>query len=785
MSMGAGMLAAAVRWLLWNRPCNRKSGHYMLFSLPLALFFLMNVSVCAAQTVAAPEGLRVDLLRQPEKVYRNGFPVAVFLEEAVQNKDRFQFCTINSQAPAFSWEDGTCSRPRMQVAYRIMLARTRKALENSDGEIWDSGMVPSSACLAIRYAGKALQPSTIYYWKVKVWYDDHTETRFSDIQSFCTGKDLHDQSPSFVLQRQVQIPSVEHPSGKTGWLYDFGKDGFGQVELKVTTTGTRDTLYLHVGEALTPDGHINRKPAGTIRYRLLKVPLLPGTRIYRPAFSHDKLNTGPKAVHLPDYIGEVLPFRYIEIDSLSTHIRIDKMERLLVTNHFEEEATVFRSSDTALNRLWDLCKYTVKATSFTGYYIDGDRERIPYEADALINQLSHYSCDAEFTTARRSLEYLIGHPTWPAEWSMQNILIAWNDYLYSGDDRELAKLYPDLKSKLLTALSRSDGLISTRTGQQTAPFLASIHYQTFNANLGLKDIVDWPQHSILPSGETDDFDFKDYNAVVNAYHYAATVLMSCIAGRIGHAQDSIFYQQRAQDIRSAFSRVFLDPVTGLVLDGEGSHHSSLHANMFALAFGLVPEAHVAQVLRFIHSRGMVCSVYGAQFLLSALYEANDQLYALQLLRSQGKRSWFNMLNEGATMTMEAWGQDYKPNQDWNHAWGTAPANYLVRNFMGIQPLTAGFADLRIKPEPGDVRSASIRYQTIRGPVEVGFENRDDYFKLSVCLPSNTTSSICLPYANPASVVTMDGKAIATTYENGFWVIRQVSSGMHLLMVKRQ
>lgn len=69
-----------------------------------------------------------------------------------------------------------------------------------------------------------------------------------------------------------------------------------------------------------------------------------------------------------------------------------------------------------LNRVWELCRYSVKATSFAGIYVDGDRERIPYEADALLNQLCHYSVDREFTLARRSHEYLLNHATWPTEW---------------------------------------------------------------------------------------------------------------------------------------------------------------------------------------------------------------------------------------------------------------------------------------------------------------------------------------------------------------------------------
>ena len=75
---------------------------------------------------------------------------------------------------------------------------------------------------------------------------------------------------------------------------------------------------------------------------------------------------------------------------------------------------------------------------------------------------------------------------------------------------------------------------------------------------------------------------------------------------------------------------------------------------------------------------MACSPYFAQYLLEALFKSGRRDAAIALLVSEGPRSWLGMLRQGATMTMEAWSLDAKPNQDWNHAWGAAPANLLPR-----------------------------------------------------------------------------------------------------------
>jgi hypothetical protein len=703
-------------------------------------------------------------------VYNHGLPTGFPLEQAVLSGAKWQFCRVNSRFPAFSW----VISHQYQSAYQILVASQKKWLVNDSADVWNSGRKNSSRSIGIVYKGTALQPSTIYYWKVRTWDRAGKASRYSAIQAFCTGKELEDFGlPSFVLVKTLQQPLKANRLDANDVLYDFGKDGFSQARLSVNSRNTNDTLLLRLGEALSPDGRIDTTPPGSVRYRLIKVPLSQGLQSYDPAIEPDKRNTAKNAILMPADIGEVLPFRYAEVAGVPGSYTIDSVSRYQVTSVFDDEASSFTSSDTGLNKIWDLCKYTIKATSFSGYYVDGDRERIPYEADALISQLSHYASDAEFAMAGRTLNYLIYHPTWPTEWSLQNVLIAWNDYLYSGDLRLARKLYPDLKAKLLSALARQDGLISTRTGKQTPDFLKSIHFTQFYNDSKLKDIVDWPQ-----PGETDGFVFTDYNAVVNAFYYADLEVMAKLAMALDKLPDAYYYRQEAARVGAAFQHTFFDPQTNLVLDGEGAGHSSVHANFFALAFGLVPKDKIAPVLSFIHSRGMACSVYGAQFLLDALSRVNDSDYALKLLTATGKRSWFNMLREGASMTMEAWGQEYKPNQDWCHAWGTAPANYIVRHLAGVQPLTPGYREVQIKPQPGSIERAKLKYRTIRGNIEVSFENKKDSFNLQVILPGNATGFVYLPFHTGKAVIKMDGHIVKAGYKESYFLVRGVKPGRH-------
>src|SRR6185312_15106278 len=91
---------------------------------------------------------------------------------------------------------------------------------------------------------------------------------------------------------------------------------------------------------------------------------------------------------------------------------------------------------------------------------------------------------------------------------------------------------------------------------------------------------------------------------------------------------------------------------------------------------------------------------------------------LELMTATTQRSWYNMLRVGSTITLEAWDKKYKPNLDWNHAWGAAPANILPRYVLGVRPMEAGFGRILIAPQPGSLVLISGRVPTIRGPVLV-------------------------------------------------------------------
>jgi len=751
-----------------NQLLKIKSGTFILITVLLAF---------QSRSESRPTGLSVNFLTQAGQVFRNGYPVNTELYQAVGRKENFQFAEIAQKNPFFGWIVNSDQNNTIQTAYQILVASTLENIQKNAGDFWDSGKVETNQSVNVSYAGKALQPKSVYFWKVKTWDNHGVESSFSSVSQFKTASEMLDYSTArYPQQKQDVSPAAIKSIANSAWFIDFGKDAFAQLRLTLFGKTATDTILIHLGEA-AKDGRISRTPGGTIRYSVYKLALKTGWNTYHLAINPDKRNTGQQAIRMPEYIGEVTPFRYCEIEGYGEKLEKNQLVQETVFYPFGETESYFTSSDTVLNKVWDLCKYSMKATSFLGVFVDGDRERIPYEADALINQLGFYNVVRDYSIGRYSHEYLINHPTWPTEWILQSVLMAWNDYLYTGNKELLAQFYRDLKAKALLPLADESGLISTKTGKVTPEVLESIHFKGT-----LKDIVDWPQSGILglgkkEPGETDGFIFKDVNTVVNAYHYQAVVQLAQIAKTLNRTDDHTKFEALAIKLKAIFNEKLLDKKRGVYVDGIGTDHASLHANMFPAALGLVPEKYASKVNSHIQSRGFACSVYGSQFLMDAVYDGLNAAYGLELLSSTAERSWYNMIRVGSTISLEAWDNKYKPNQDWNHAWGAAPANIIPRKLMGIEPLEPGFGKIRIKPQPGNLASAEIKTPTIRGDVTLSLKNKPQQsFSMNLTIPANTKADVYLPFWSKTQKVTMNGKPVKAHQEGSFVIVDEVGSG---------
>ena len=537
--------------------------------------------------------------------------------------------------------------------------------------------------------------------------------------------------------------------GEGHYFIDFGKAFFGTVIMK-SQQDIEQPFTLFLGEKDSTENRVCRNPGGSIRYQKISISGLRQNIWERALLQPDLRNTNERAIALPDSFGVIMPFRFCEIKDLLLPIDQIEIRQRAYHYRFNDDASRFCSSDTILNHIWELCKHSIKATSFAGYYIDGDRERIPYEADAFINQLSHYCIDSVYSIARRTNVYFLEHPTWPTEWILHVVPLFYYDYLYTGETELLKQNYDALKTRTLMSLEGPDGLISSESTRLTSSLMRDLGFT--DPLVKLRDIVDWPPGQkdtqwklATQEGERDGYEMVPVNTVVNAFYYWNLELMAEIAEALAYAEDSKLYRDKAAKVKEVINHLLFDEIRGVYVDGIGSDHASLHANMFPLAFGLVPGERLTSVIDHIKSRGMACSVYGAQYLLEGLCMNGESAYALELITDTvGHRNWWNMIESGSTMTMEAWDIQYKPNLDWNHAWGTAPANIITRHMWGIRPAKPGFTLATIQPQVSGLTRSEIRVPTIMGAINAEYEQKDQVESYIIELPDEMTGTFLLP-----------------------------------------
>ncbi len=467
---------------------------------------------------------------------------------------------------------------------------------------------------------------------------------------------------------------------------DFGKDAYARLDVILYAPDTAGEVTVAVGQWLK-DGSIDREPGKYRYYAECKLPLRAGVQRYHMVLPVHGSPCGnlPKC-EVPDG-GEVGIFRYAEVIGAPGFVEFERIE---VATPFDDDAAIFQCDNDKLNTVWEFCKYTVKVSTPFGVYIDGNRERYAYEGDSFINQLSHFCCDSYYTIARDTIDRLLAYPTWPTEFSYMMPLIARDYLLYSGDKESIRRWLPHLDEKLRYEILVSPEGFSGNCDENISGW--RIH-----------DMVDWP------ICDRDNYEFGKINFVPNACRYAALLAMAELTGET-------IYFYRAQVLREGIRRIMFK--NGLPVDNPESQHTSLHSAVYAICHGIANAAEFPQLMKLIREKGMCCSPYTAQFLLDSCFIAGMPDHALDLMTADNDRSWLGMIKQGATCTTEAWSVENKPNEDWCHAWSTAPANIIMRRICGVRPTAPGFDKFEIKPDFAGLKNLYAKIPTPRGPVEM-------------------------------------------------------------------
>lgn len=565
-------------------------------------------------------------------------------------------------------------------------------------------------------------------------------------------------SPLAPVERHLAEPAAILVDDADGMVIDFGRAWAGGATIKATAAAG-DRIELRFGEVL--DAEATDRPA--VRHRLTTGNVYADT--WTLTGGEQELATWGLRV-----------FRYLEVRYLDGTPDLTAVRAAALRYRFDPDAASFASSDPVLDRVWRLSADTIEALNLNLYVDSWTRERLPYEADAYLQQRAHLALDRDPALARYSVDFTLANRTWPTEWPLFGLLAVHDLWWTTGDLGQVREQYHRLPALLPTRwLDPATGLVRKPSDGGAAGDMDRGGFD--------RDLVDWP-----PS-ERDGYRFGEVNTVINALSYRCFRAAADLARALEEREDAARYDTVADRLAGAIERFLVDPnsgryVDGLDADGRRIEHSAIHAQLFPLWAGAVPVGRVDGVVADLARRGMACSVYSAAFLLEGLFEHAAGDVALPLITAPGRRSWRHMLDVGAGATMEAWDVEFKPNLTHSHPWAASPAYLLPQGLFGLRPLEPGYRSFAVRPQLVGPDQAAVRLPIPGGAVAVSYRGDGNRCELTVDVPPETTARLALPArVDVPREVVLDGRVVGLR-PSGRWLVADdpLDAGEHRLAV---
>jgi len=416
-------------------------------------------------------------------------------------------------------------------------------------------------------------------------------------------------------------------------------------------------------------------------------------------------------------------FRYMQVDvrGLTRPLRIGPAS-LLLSTYPVEYLGVFECSDSLLNKIWEVGRWTVQLNMEDAYTDCPWRERGQWWGDARIQALVNYYAFGDFALIRRGIRTVAQSQDadgwtrgiYPTDWSYAILptfslvwIISLYDYVRFSGDRTLAT----------ECLTQVRGVLEA-CGRYRAEhgLLRNMPYWLF---------VDWA--GVDSTGES---------ASVNALYYGALRATVELAQLVDRPEIGRTYAAIAEEVRTGMMQTLWDEEKRCFREswqgGVTSKEVSEQANCWAIAFGMVEGERASEVMSAITHGGQatvrIGTPYFSFYMLDALSKSGNHAQMLEYIRKR----WSVMLKWGATTWWEMW----ETNASHCHGWSAGPTCFLQSEVLGIKPALPGWEEITIDPHPGDLTWAKGSVPTPRGLVAVQWKN-EERFSLRIDVPAKT------------------------------------------------
>ncbi|MGH9351294.1 MAG: alpha-L-rhamnosidase C-terminal domain-containing protein, partial [Terriglobia bacterium] len=195
-------------------------------------------------------------------------------------------------------------------------------------------------------------------------------------------------------------------------------------------------------------------------------------------------------------------------------------------------------------------------------------------------------------------------------------------------------------------------------------------------------------------------------------------------------------QARASEDRALAARITRtvyhscwDARRGLLADTPARQHFSQHATILGVLTGAIPATEQRSAMQRVLSDSSLtqCSYYFRFYLFQALQKAG---LGDEIVSQLGP--WRQMLALGLTTFAEK----PEPTRSDCHAWSAHPDFDLLALVAGIQPATAGFGEVSIRPHLGPLKLLSASVPVPQGEVSVSYRLTGSRLTADVTLPQD-------------------------------------------------
>ncbi|MEU4454746.1 family 78 glycoside hydrolase catalytic domain [Nocardioides sp. NPDC023903] len=323
-----------------------------------------------------------------------------------------------------------------------------------------------------------------------------------------------------------------------------------------------------------------------------------------------------------------------------------------------------------------------------------------------------------------AIPWIIPTPGWGRSsdptWSSSAVLIPWYLYREYGD-REILKRSASMISRfaddVLSKLDQDD-IWRRRTWG------------------------DWlsPGHLVGPEGMAP----IGTAMTVTMFRHVAVIL-----AELGH-DSADTYERAADRVGHAYHATWFDPGTGrYAVDGVG-HRQVL--DILPLAFGIVPEQHVASVRRGLiedldsRTRGHLdCGAVGVRHLLPVLSAAGRDDLAISVLTARTRPGWGAWFTAGESTLLESWDVDARSR---NHYFLGSVAAWIQQRVGGLRLTEPGWRQFEVAPvDDPRVDRASIRHRTPLGDARVAWQRGPGGWRFAVEVPPGASAAVRVPGAH--------------------------------------